>query len=330
MFEIIIKNLKLFGYHGVNPAEKTDGQEFVFDIKVELDRESFRSCPGGSYIDNIAGTVNYSDIIKLVKRVNSSNRFDLLETLTEEIAGNIFAIFPGVSALEIHAKKSSPPITETLDHVGVKFKAERDKFLKLPYYSEFLNGKSTGNKIFYLSIGSNIGDREKNIRIAVEKLAGKKNIEITCVSSIYDTEPLYYKKQDSFYNVVCKGCWKVFSKKIYIEGAGTEDEVLKQYYEKAAAFELLGYLKFIEFEMKRVPDQERYGPRIIDLDIVDFSGVKINSDFLTLPHPKFKERNFVMLPLAEIEPGYIIDNLNILQFLNVNKPEGKAVKISGW
>jgi len=193
MFKIIIKNLKLFGYHGINPEEKTEGQEFLFNVTVTLNKSSFKI--GIKYDDNISSTVNYSDIINLIKEVNSIENYDLLETLSESIARKILSFSPLISEVKVKVEKTSPPIKENLESVGVLFNLVSGS-----------NNKAISNSkvTVYLSIGSNIGDREKNLREAVRQLAQNKNIKISVVSSIYETEPMYVKEQDYFYNIAVK------------------------------------------------------------------------------------------------------------------------------
>ncbi len=161
---------------------------------------------------------------------------------------------------------------------------------------------------FYLSAGSNIGDREKNLRDAVSGLESKEFIEIAKVSSIYETEPMYYKEQDSFFNIAL---------------AGT---IACDY----GPFEFLGLLKSMEYYMGRKDGEVRYGPRLIDLDLLYFDEFKIVSDILVVPHPLIKERKFVLLPLAEIAPGLEIEGKKIADFLKTCKLDEKVLKIKNW
>ena len=115
MFKILIKNLNLFGYHGVKESEKSEGQNFRFNIEVFIKKDDF------SKDDSIEDTVNYSEIIKLVKRINSSSSFDLLETLAQEIAGQIEKMSPLIGKVAVKIEKTSPPIKENLESVGVEY-----------------------------------------------------------------------------------------------------------------------------------------------------------------------------------------------------------------
>lgn len=125
----------------------------------------------------------------------------------------------------------------------------------------------------YLSLGSNLGDREANLVEAV-RLLGEK-VVVKTVSSIYETEPWGFKDQDPFLNLALEG----------------ETDL--------SPLDLLDFTQGVEKAMKRVKTIV-YGPRIIDVDILLYGDVEMREDRLTIPHPKMKERAFVLIPLQEI------------------------------
>ena len=297
MFKINIKDLKLFGYHGVKQEEKTSGQNFLFNISVDIAKDSFEK--DGSYQDNILDTVNYSEIITLVKEINSKNRFNLLETFSEVLAEKIISYSPLILKVKVRIEKISPPIKESIGSVGVELELERNP------NSHDYEPKISKKSIVFLSLGSNLGDREKNLRDAVKKLRVNQNLDVISISSIYETEPMYVENQEYFYNIVVKAA-------------------IKSAY---SAFELLGYAKKIEFDLGRKSTYARYGPRTIDVDILTFDELKIDSDLLGLPHPKIFERNFVLIPLAEISPDFMIKDKNILDYISQRNFKERVVKI---
>ena len=292
MYKIFVKNLKLFGYHGVNPEEKIKGQDFIFNAAVYL-KEGCEK-PDIVLSDDISDTVNYSEIITVIKDVNNAKKFDLLETLSKQIAQKILNVSPLISKVKVKVEKPNPPIKEDLESVGVVCKIEKTLQLKVCR--------------FYLSLGSNTGDREKNLRNAVTGLAGRDFIKISKVSSIYETEPMYYKEQDSFYNIALEGT------------------IAGDY----GPFEFLGFLKSMEYYMGRKSGAVRYGPRLIDLDLLYFGKFNIMSDMLVVPHPLIKERKFVLLPLAEIAPDLEVEGKKIADFLKMCKLDEKVIKIKNW
>src|SRR5271168_1734508 len=128
----------------------------------------------------------------------------------------------------------------------------------------------------YLALGSNIGDREQNLREAI-RLLGASGIVVTNLSSIYETEPVDYLDQHWFLNAV-------------LEARTT-----------LPAAQLLATLRKIESEMGSKKAFAK-GPRLIDLDILLYADATIDTPNLQVPHPRMLQRNFVMRPLAEIAP----------------------------
>ncbi|HEV2491258.1 MAG TPA: 2-amino-4-hydroxy-6-hydroxymethyldihydropteridine diphosphokinase [Candidatus Acidoferrales bacterium] len=131
-------------------------------------------------------------------------------------------------------------------------------------------------KKIYISLGSNVGDREKNLADAVEALA-ERGIRVTRRSSIYSTEPVDIKEQGWFLNCAVEA----------------ETEMMPR--------QLLHTLGGIERSMGRRRLVQR-GPRVIDLDILLFGSSVIQAPDLEVPHPRMTERRFVLLPLTEIAP----------------------------
>jgi dihydroneopterin aldolase / 2-amino-4-hydroxy-6-hydroxymethyldihydropteridine diphosphokinase len=303
MFKINIKDLKLFGYHGVKQEEKTNGQNFLFNISIDIGKDSFKK--DGSYQDNIFDTVNYSGIIALIKEINSNNRFNLLETFSEVLAEKIISYSPLILKVKVKIEKISPPIKESIGSVGIEFELKRNPNNHDCEPKTEIGNARTKKPIVFLSLGSNLGDREKNLRDAVKKLQVNQNLDVISISSIYETEPMYVENQEYFYNIVLKAA-------------------IKSAY---SAFELLGYAKKIEFEMGRKSSYTRYGPRKIDIDILTFNELKIDSNLLALPHPKIFERNFVLIPLSEISPDFMIKDKNILDYISQRNFNEKVAKI---
>lgn len=130
------------------------------------------------------------------------------------------------------------------------------------------------NKI-YLSLGTNIGEREQNLELAVRLLQEMPNVNVQAISSIYETAPVGYVDQPSFLNIA-----------LYIETSHS-------------ALDMLSICQSVESELGRVREI-RWGPRIIDLDILLFNNENIEVENLTVPHPRMFERAFVLVPLLEI------------------------------
>ena len=119
MDRILVRNLKIFAYHGVNPEEKEDGQNFVFDIDAYVDI----SIPCVS--DNVEDTVSYAKIIKETVRIFTSQKDDLLERSAQRVADGLFESFDKIKKLRILLKKPEAPIKADFEYVGVEIFRER-------------------------------------------------------------------------------------------------------------------------------------------------------------------------------------------------------------
>ena len=133
------------------------------------------------------------------------------------------------------------------------------------------------NKV-YLSLGSNIGNRQEYIESAIELVGKTEGIKILKKSGLYETSPIGYVEQDLFLNAVIK-----------IETDFSAREILK-------------IINKIENELDR-KREIRWGPRTIDIDILIFSDKKINETDLIIPHKEMLNRLFVLVPLIEIYDG---------------------------
>jgi len=143
------------------------------------------------------------------------------------------------------------------------------------------------NKI-YLSLGSNIGNRQEYIESAIELVGKTEGIKILKKSGLYETSPVGYVEQDLFLNAVIK-----------IETDFSEREILK-------------IINKIENELDR-KREIRWGPRTIDIDILIFSDKKINETDLIIPHKEMLNRLFVLVPLIEIYDGEYFKKEKIIE-----------------
>ena len=132
--------------------------------------------------------------------------------------------------------------------------------------------------IVYLVLGSNMGNRLSNLKAAVLNLTPQMTVKQK--SAIYETPPWGFIEQDAFLNQVVK---------------------VTTYLEPEP---LLRHLKRMETALGRVPNFQN-GPRVIDIDILFFDKMIINTPPLVVPHPRLHERAFVLVPLAEIEPDFV-------------------------
>ena len=114
MDEIYIKGLKIFAYHGVNPEETQNGQEFVLDITMYADLSSARKS------DNLEDTVNYAAARKVINAAMTDKPYKLIERAAEEVATRLLNQFNKLSKVDVILKKPNAPMSGVFDYVAVK------------------------------------------------------------------------------------------------------------------------------------------------------------------------------------------------------------------
>lgn len=157
----------------------------------------------------------------------------------------------------------------------------------------------------YIGLGTNLGDRELKLLMAVAELGKLPGSRVTALSSFYETEPVGGVPQDNFYNAVARIATTL------------------------APLELLDRLQRIEVELfHRVPSGH-WGPRSMDLDILLYGDLVLSQERLTIPHPHLAERRFALQPLADIAPSLVHPSLgkSIAQLLAALTITEKVVKI---
>lgn len=120
MDKIIVKGLKLFAYHGVNPEEKEEGQLFVLDIVsyVNLDLP----CK----TDNVDDTVSYAKLIKTVRRVFTAEKYDLIEKAAQQVADAILNDYEKIDSVTVTLKKPFAPVKADFDYAAVEITRSRE------------------------------------------------------------------------------------------------------------------------------------------------------------------------------------------------------------
>lgn len=157
------------------------------------------------------------------------------------------------------------------------------------------------NKV-YLGLGTNIGDRLNYLKQAISKLQFNKDIKITKKSKLYETKAWGYTEQDDFLNMC-----------IEIET-------------NLSPIELLNECQKVELELNR-ERKIRWGPRTIDIDILFFNDIILQEEKLEIPHPRIKERAFVLIPLLDISNNLKINDVHINEYLeSLTAEEREEVK----
>jgi len=160
-------------------------------------------------------------------------------------------------------------------------------------------------RVGYIGLGSNIGDRESHLGKAVADLGGHE-VAVEAVSSLYETEPVgEILDQPDFLNAAAR----------VRTSLGPE--------------QLLDVCKAIEIEHGRAFGGPRHGPRPVDLDLLLLGDIEMTTSRLTLPHPEITRRRFVLVPLLELDPGLTLPDGSQLQDALGRLPEGQQVELVG-
>ena len=144
-----------------------------------------------------------------------------------------------------------------------------------------MNRKNTLGNLAYIALGSNLDNPKQQVLNALDKITADEDISIIKISSIYETAPVGYDNQPHFINAV-----------IEIKTSLTPLALLRR----------LLQIEIIQGRERPFPN----APRVIDLDLLIYNEVQMQTPELTLPHPRMHERGFVMLPFSEIAPDVLI------------------------
>lgn len=156
----------------------------------------------------------------------------------------------------------------------------------------------------YIGLGSNLEDPEKQVLRAVQTLRQLPEIELLNRSSLYRSPPMGMAEQPDFVNAVAK-----ISTDLY-------------------PMELLAILQEIEQQHQRVRTAQRWGPRTLDLDILLYGDLQMHTKELQIPHPGISEREFVLIPLQEMEEDLMIPGKGSLRELIDKLPEYQLTRIA--
>jgi 2-amino-4-hydroxy-6-hydroxymethyldihydropteridine diphosphokinase len=162
-------------------------------------------------------------------------------------------------------------------------------------------------RIGYLGLGSNVGDREEHLRAAV-RLLRENGVEVEATSSLYETEPVgEFLDQPDFLNAAAR---------IRTE---LEPELL------------LDVCKAIELEQGRMIAAPRHGPRPLDVDVLLLGDLELRTERLQLPHPEITKRRFVLAPLVELDPALTLPGgRRLMEALEGLGPDQRAERVGAF
>lgn len=293
---ISLTGLAVRGFHGVFEHERREGQEFLADIHLEVDARK------AAATDDLADTVDYGALAGRAVEIIGGEPADLIETVAERLADAALS-FRGVRAVDVELHKPQAPIPHAFRDVSVRIRREQPEPRGAAGTSEIAQdgggapgsaeaaggsgartnaaaGKTDAAPLeAIVALGANLGDPHAALQAAVDALRLHPHIDVTAVSGVYRTAPVGgVPDQPDFLNAVA-----------------AVRTVLSPH-------ELLAALLGIEAMAGR-RREVHHGPRLLDLDLIDAGGTRIDDDRLTLPHPRAHDRAFVLVPWADIDAG---------------------------
>lgn len=248
---IKIENLKIFARHGVYPEETAKGQNFYVNASMYVKTRE------AGLEDNLELATDYGKVCHFIHNFMTENTYKLIEAAAENLAAAILSAFSDVNELELEIRKPDAPIGLPLESVSVKI--------------------TRGWHTAFISLGSNMGDRQRYINNAIDALNNDALIRVAKASEIFCTKPYGEAAKNEFLN----GAVKI--KTLY-----TPEELLHCLHRIEAAN-----------GRERI---EHWGDRTLDLDIIFYDDIIMSTEELIIPHPDMTNRDFVLVPLTQIDP----------------------------
>ncbi|GAA1730405.1 hypothetical protein GCM10009809_27420 [Isoptericola hypogeus] len=335
--QIRLDGVSATGHHGVLPHERAEGQVFRADVVLHLDTRAAASS------DDLAATVSYADVAQDVHDVLAGSPADLVETVAERIAAVVLDR-PAVHTVDVRVHKPQAPIEVPFDDVSVVVRRDRAHApvvaapLALPQAQEPLvepvetpvaavpaalplaqqppaEPVETPPAVdpldavpeqpveAVLALGANLGDAQVTLREAVTDIDRIPGIQVTDVSPLARTAAVGGPEQPDYLNAV-----------LVVRTA-------------LAPRDLLRAVQEVEARHGRVRD-ERWGPRTLDVDIVQYGTLTSTAPELELPHPRAHERAFVLVPWAEVAPDAVLGGLGggVVGQLAVTAPDRAGIR----
>lgn len=251
--QIKIQQLKVFAYHGVYPEENEKGQNFYVNATLATDTRQ------AGWTDDLKLSTDYGEVCHFITEWMQGHTCKLIEAVAEQLAGAILTAYPRVEAVELEICKPEAPVGLPFGSVSVCVRR--------------------GWHTAYLSVGSNMGDREAYINNALEALQSRRHTRVCRRSGLLVTKPYGGVEQEDFLNGA-----------VEIKTLLSPGELLSALHEIEA---MAGRERLV-----------RWGPRTLDLDILFYDKLVYEDEELAIPHVDLQNRYFVLKPLSEIAPNF--------------------------
>lgn len=290
---LVVEGIRVSASHGVLPTEKEAKQLFLADVVLHLNtRTAGRS-------DELDKTVDYSVVADQVAEVLGGEQFELIEAVAEAIAKKLLESHALVAAVDVTVHKPQAPLAIEFADVAVSIRRDVtsgdlwfDKRIgssagladdplapgAVPPPADHLDEAPLQPVPVVLALGGNIGNTELTLASAIEDLERVSGIHVTAVSPLVRTKPVGGPEQDDFLNAVVR-----------VDTALSPRSLLQ----------VCQGIEMVHGRERRVVN----GPRTLDIDLIQYTGVSGSSEDLVLPHPRAAKRAFVLAPWAAMEPN---------------------------
>jgi dihydroneopterin aldolase/2-amino-4-hydroxy-6-hydroxymethyldihydropteridine diphosphokinase len=265
MDRILIDDLRVLTVIGALPHERETAQPLRIDLSIGVDLHE------AGATDDLDATVHYGLVVERIMAAVEASRHVLLERIAAEIV-DIVLEFDRVEVVDVLVTKLRPPVAAAVGSTAIRMVRTRSEATPLRRGSQLTSHEAI------IALGSNLGDREGFLRRAIRELGGMVSGSVVAMSDVYETEPVGGPDgQGAYLNMVVK-----------------VDTLLDP-------FALLRLCHRVEASANR----ERlvhWGPRTLDVDLLFYDDARIETDVLTVPHPRVHERRFVLAPLNDVAP----------------------------
>lgn len=251
MDKISIQGLEVFAKHGVYPEENALGQKFVVSVDM------YTSTRKAALTDDLSLSVNYGEVSHFINEFMTRHTWKLIETVAERLVQELLSNYTLIEQIDLTIEKPWAPIGLPLKTVSVSM--------------------SRRWHTAYIALGSNMGDKNGYLDMAISRLKERVDCRVERVSDYLVTAPYGGVEQDDFLN-----------------GALEMKTTLEPE-------ELLEVLHEIEQEAGRVREIH-WGPRTLDLDILLYDDLVVDTERLHIPHIEMHLREFVLTPMVQIAP----------------------------
>ncbi|KAJ1921213.1 trifunctional dihydropteroate synthetase [Mycoemilia scoparia] len=273
---IFVEDLHLNVIIGVNLWERHFRQTVKLHLKIHSPKQPISIGSSSQLVDYVPHKNNFRFLVETVSSFVEASSFRTVEAFSSAVA-RVAIKQCHVDKITVRVEKPSALMFAACSGVEITRSSADFNLWPASLPSSKVSSLLDANAIdAYIALGTNMGDRLSNLHNALNKLNATDGIVVKETSFLYDTAPMYVTDQPLFLNGACK-----------IQTT-------------LGPIELLDQLKKIEGDMGRDFGSIRFGPRIIDLDILFYGDKKIDTERLTIPHPRLHERRFQLAPLCDI------------------------------